>query len=155
MKADRASMASGLELRTPFLDHRLVEFSWTLPVGFKIRSTRESHGEKYGDKYGEKWLLRGVLDRYVPAALTERPKRGFSVPLAEWLRGPLRDWAETLLEEKALSEDGYLNAKYIRAVWNDHLGGKRNHEAHIWSILMFQQWLLKEKAGEPPTAQAD
>lgn len=133
VKADRASMASGLELRAPFLDHPLVEFLWTLPADLKV----------------EKGILRRVLNRYVPAALTERPKQGFAVPLAEWLRGPLRDWAEGFLEAGKLEQEGYLNVRTVRETWNDHLRGHRNREAHLWSILMFEAWLEAEKSGSP------
>ena len=129
VKLDRASMAVGLELRAPFLDHRLVEFAWTLPASLKA----------------DKWLLRQVLRRYVPPALTDRPKRGFGIPLASWLRGPLKPWAEALLDETTLREQGFLNVARVRGYWQDHLSGRRDWKSLLWPVLMFQAWLEKEK----------
>ncbi len=127
-KLDRASMAIALEARVPLLDHRLVEFAWALPRRAKLR-----HGTG-------KWLLRQVLYRYVPAALVERPKMGFAIPLAEWLRGPLREWAETLLDERRLRATGLVNAGRVRALWNEHIGGRRNHQHLLWDVLMLEAW---------------
>jgi len=127
-KLDRASMAVGLEAREPLLDHRIFDFAWRLPQNMKFRG---GNG---------KWLLRQVLERYVPPALTERPKMGFSVPMGDWLRGPLRDWAEELLSEKNLSEDGMLNPALVRSTWKRLLAGDTAADARIWTVLVYQAW---------------
>ncbi len=126
-KVDRASMAVALEARVPILDHRVVEFAAHLPLEARIR-----------DGQG-KWLLRQVLDRYVPRALIERPKMGFGIPIDSWLRGPLREWSESLLDPASLAEAG-LDAAPIRQIWQDHLSGSRNWQYRIWTILMLQAW---------------
>jgi asparagine synthase (glutamine-hydrolysing) len=130
VKVDRASMGVSLEARAPLLDYRIVKFAWQLPLKMKIRNG-----------YG-KWLLRQLLERYLPLQLVDRTKVGFGIPVGEWLRRPLRDWAENLLNEKKLSDQGFLNPRLVRERWNDHLTGKRkNLHYYLWHILMFQAWL--------------
>jgi asparagine synthase (glutamine-hydrolysing) len=128
VKVDRASMAVALEVRCPLLDWRVVEFALTLPDELRIGSG------------GGKRVLRSVLARHVPPALTERPKAGFGVPITEWVRGPLREWVESLLDERAMASEGLLDGRTVRRVWRQHLSGSHNHEQLLWSILMFRAW---------------
>jgi asparagine synthase (glutamine-hydrolysing) len=127
-KVDRASMAVSLEARVPLLDHAVVQFAWRLPLHWKIRGRTQ------------KWILREVLARHVPASLFERPKTGFGVPVGQWLRGPLKDWAADLLDPKALQADGILSPGVVTSTWNAHQAGRGNHEHRLWGILMFQSW---------------
>jgi asparagine synthase (glutamine-hydrolysing) len=129
VKVDRASMAVGLESRAPFLDHRIAELAWRLPQSLRAGGP------------GGKVLLRRALERYVPPALTERPKMGFGVPIDTWLRGPLRGWAEELLAPDLVRRDGYLDADVVQATWAKHVSGTRNHHYPLWHVLMFQAWL--------------
>jgi asparagine synthase (glutamine-hydrolysing) len=129
VKVDRAAMAVSLETRVPLLDHRLVEFAWQLPVALKMS------GET------TKRVLRRVLHRHVPAALVERPKMGFGVPIDHWLRGPLKAWAAQLLEPARLERTGLLRAAPVTAIWNEHQSGQRNWQYALWNVLMFQAWL--------------
>jgi len=127
-KVDRASMANSLEVRCPFLDKNVVQFAWELPLNFKLRGNQG------------KWVVRGLLDRYLPRELVERPKQGFAVPIDSWLRGPLRDWAESLLEEKRLREENHFDPRLVRKIWQQHLRGEADWQYLIWSVLSFQQW---------------
>jgi asparagine synthase (glutamine-hydrolysing) len=131
-KVDRASMAVGLETRVPFLNHSLVEFAWQLPLHMKIRDGKG------------KWILRELLSKHVPSKLIERPKQGFALPIAEWLRGPLREWAEELLDESRIKNDGFFNPDPISNAWKNHLKGINMHN-QLWGVLMFQAWLDDNK----------
>ncbi|MCW8914469.1 MAG: asparagine synthase (glutamine-hydrolyzing) [Magnetovibrio sp.] len=128
-KVDRASMAVSLEARVPLLDHRVVEFAWSLPREFMVRNGQG------------KAILRDVLYRHVPQELMERPKMGFGVPIANWLRTDLRDWAEHLLDTNRLQSEGYFNVKAVRSMWDEHLSGRHNWQYALWTVLMFQGWM--------------
>ncbi|MEA2163633.1 MAG: hypothetical protein QOK37_1760 [Thermoanaerobaculia bacterium] len=139
-KVDRASMVVSLESREPLLDHRLVEFAWRLPLSMKLRNGKG------------KWILRQLLSRYVPEALFERPKMGFGIPLDDWLRGPLRDWAESLLDERRLLNESFFQVDAIRTKWDEHLSARGEWQAYIWTALMFQAWLDREAARDATSA---
>jgi asparagine synthase (glutamine-hydrolysing) len=128
-KVDRAAMAISLETRVPFLDHRVAELAWRLPLNMKIRNGQG------------KWALRQVLYKYVPEKLIDRPKAGFAIPIGQWLRDPLKDWAEALLDEKRLEIEGFFYPKPIRDKWAQHLSGRYDHTASLWAVLVFQSWL--------------
>jgi asparagine synthase (glutamine-hydrolysing) len=138
-------MAASLETRVPLLDHRVAEIAWRLPPHMKIRAGQG------------KWALRQVLYRRVPRELIERPKTGFSIPLRQWLAGPLRDWAESLLEERRLRDDGYLDPRAVRHAWHEHLSGRFDRTARLWAVLMFQSWLddLRQSGRQSTNAGSD
>jgi asparagine synthase (glutamine-hydrolysing) len=146
VKVDRAAMSVSLETRIPLLDHHVIEFAFRLPDSLKQQGGCG------------KWLLRQVLNQYVPRALVDRPKRGFAAPLAEWLRGPMREWAENLLAEARLQQEDFFIARQVRQHWQEHLSRRRDWSGGLWHVLMFQAWLEEQKhtpaqlAGKPPAA---
>jgi asparagine synthase (glutamine-hydrolysing) len=121
-------MAVSLEARVPLLDHRVVEFAWSLPNEWKCLGK------------DSKRILKDVLYQHVPQKLLDRPKVGFGVPINQWLKGPLRDWAESLIGENRLRQEGFLDVHFVRSMWKEHLSGKRNWQGQLWSVLMFQAW---------------
>ena len=131
-KVDRASMSVSLETRIPFLDHELFALAWRLPLEMKV-SGRNG-----------KIILKQILGDFVPEKLFNRPKAGFAVPLASWLRGPLRSWAESLLDEKLINEDGFFNFQEVKSMWDQHISGSHDMTNELWSILMFQAWRLDQ-----------
>jgi len=135
-KLDRAAMAVGLETRVPLLDHRVAEIAWRLPMSMKIHNGQG------------KWALRQILYKHVPKELVERPKSGFAIPVGQWLRGPLRDWAEALLSEARLKKEGYFDSGEILGLWRDHCAGRRDGTYRLWNVLSFQAWLSSQ--GEAP-----
>lgn len=141
VKVDRAAMAVSLETRVPLLDPEVVRFACRLPLQFRIRGRTT------------KWLLRQVLYRHVPPQLIERPKMGFGIPLDSWLRGPLRDWAEALLDEQRLRGEGFFHPHEVRRAWTEHLGGRAN-QFKLWSVLMFQSWLEAQKHAQAPVTES-
>ena len=127
-KVDRASMAVSLEARVPLLDHRVVEFAWTLPTSTLIKNGQG------------KWPLREILYRHVPREIIDRPKMGFGVPIGDWMRGPIKEWAEDLLNPTAIKKHGILNPDPIWQKWQEHQAGDRNWQYYLWDILMLQAW---------------
>jgi asparagine synthase (glutamine-hydrolysing) len=134
VKVDRASMSVSLETRAPFLDPELFEFAWRMPLEWKL-------GARAG-----KLLLREVLNEFVPPAIVARPKQGFGIPVGRWLKGPLRDWAEALLDERRLREEGFLSPGPIRRKWAEHLAGTHDRQNEIWCAIVFQEWLASSHA---------
>ncbi|MGV0954041.1 MAG: asparagine synthase (glutamine-hydrolyzing) [Fluviibacter sp.] len=128
VKVDRASMAASLEARVPMLDHRLVEFAWSLPMSMKVHAGTG------------KWILKEVLNQYLPKGLIDRPKMGFDVPVDRWLRGPLREWGEAMLDQRVLEEQGFFDARIVRSLWEAHVSGQKSYHHELWPILMFQAW---------------
>jgi asparagine synthase (glutamine-hydrolysing) len=129
VKVDRAAMAVSLETRAPFLDHRVAELAWTLPIDIKIWNGNGKH------------VLRQVLYQFVPQHLIDRPKMGFAIPLDQWLREELREWAEALLAPERLKQEGFFDVAMVHEAWQAHINGSKNYSARLWSVLMFQAWL--------------
>ena len=132
-KIDRAAMSVSLETRVPFLNKEVIALAWKLPLKYKLRDGKG------------KWILRKILNKYVPRKLVERPKMGFDMPIDSWLKGPLREWVEDLINEKKLKEENLLNPVLVRKKWKEHLDGTSNWQDHLWNVLIFQQWLQNER----------
>jgi asparagine synthase (glutamine-hydrolysing) len=132
-KVDRAAMATSLETRCPLLDYRVTELAWRLPMAMKIRP---GHAQENG-----RWAIRQILNQHLPAELFDRPKMGFGIPIGAWLRGPLRSWAEDLLDPVAMERQGYLRPEPIQRLWRQHLSGRFDHTTRLWTVLMWQAWL--------------
>ncbi len=132
-KVDRSAMAVSLETRVPMLDHRIVEFAWTIPHKYKVNNK------------SSKWILKEILGRYVPEGITNRPKMGFGVPIDHWLKGSLKDWADDLLNVDKIRQDGFLDPVVVHKYWNQHLSGQYNWRDPLWTVLMFQSWLQKNR----------
>ena len=129
-KVDRAAMGVSLETRVPMLDHKVVEFALSLSNKYKLRNNQT------------KWLLKQTLYKYVPQNLIERPKSGFAIPIGNWLRTSLKDWADDLLDERTINDQGFFNAGLIRKRWHQHQSGSHNWEHFLWNVLMFQSWFI-------------
>jgi asparagine synthase (glutamine-hydrolysing) len=140
VKVDRAAMGVSLETRTPFLDHRVVEFAARLPLRMKLRNKQS------------KWILRKVLDRYVPRSFVERPKMGFGVPLHDWLRGPLREWADSKLDATHIARHDIFDTAEVQHIWQEHIRGYSNNAATLWPILMFDSWADTLKSSDVASA---
>jgi asparagine synthase (glutamine-hydrolysing) len=134
VKVDRASMSVSLETRAPFLDPELFEFAWRMPLSWRMNA------------HTGKLLLREVLQEFVPAAIVVRPKQGFGIPVGAWIKGPLRDWAESLLDERRLRAEGFLAPGPIRRKWEEHLAGTHDRQNEIWCAIVFQEWLANTRA---------
>ncbi len=133
VKTDRASMSSSLETRMPMLNHKLIEFAWSIPLSMKMRGNRS------------KWILRQVLNKYLPKKIYQGPKSGFAVPIGDWLRGPLREWAEDLIDPNLIYSQNFFHSEHINKKWKEHISGKRDWSSQLWTILMFQSWLIENK----------
>jgi asparagine synthase (glutamine-hydrolysing) len=129
VKVDRAAMAVSLETRAPLLSVPVFEAAWRLPLEQRIGPT------------SGKRILRELLERHVPRSITDRPKQGFGIPIGQWLTGPLRDWAESLLDASSLAAGGLVDAQRVRRQWGEHLAGTHDHERSLWTVLMLQAWL--------------
>jgi asparagine synthase (glutamine-hydrolysing) len=129
VKVDRAAMSVGLETRAPLLDPAVFELAWRLPLDWKLQA------------HSGKRALREALHRYVPPAIVERPKQGFGIPVGSWLKGPLRDWVESLLDERRLRREGFLDPAAVRRKWREHLSGTHDRQSEVWGAVVFQEWL--------------
>ena len=129
VKTDRASMATSLEVRAPFLDHRVAELAWKLPISMKIRNRKT------------KWILKKILSNYLPKSLINNNKKGFAIPINNLLRGPLKDWACDLLSESTIKRQGYLNSEIVSKILTSHLSGEEDNSSRLWTLLMWQSWL--------------